>query len=67
MDRHVYDNVGMNVGHHVYENVRELRDATPDLILAVKPKVAVEEQQVTNQDTHAHLCSFSSGSFPLLS
>lgn len=40
--RHVYD----NEGHHIYENVGELRDATPDLILAVKPKVPVEEEQV---------------------
>lgn len=47
----MYDNVGMKVGQHIYENVRELRDATPDLILAVKPKVPAEEQQVTNQDT----------------
>ncbi|XP_062341875.1 signal-induced proliferation-associated protein 1-like [Osmerus eperlanus] len=37
-DRHVYDNVGLKVDEPVYENCGELRDATPDLILAVKPK-----------------------------
>ncbi|XP_075887639.1 signal-induced proliferation-associated protein 1 isoform X3 [Nelusetta ayraudi] len=40
-DGHIYD----NVGHHIYENMGELGDATPDLILAVKPKVPVEEEQ----------------------
>ncbi|KAM9332363.1 signal-induced proliferation-associated protein 1 isoform 1-T5 [Pholidichthys leucotaenia] len=44
-DGHVYDNVGLKVKHHIYENVGELRDATPDLILAVKPKVPLEDEQ----------------------
>ncbi|XP_028276700.1 signal-induced proliferation-associated protein 1 isoform X2 [Parambassis ranga] len=44
-DGHVYDNVGVNVERHIYENVGELRDATPDLILAVKPKVPLEDEQ----------------------
>lgn len=45
--RPVYDNVGLKVDGHIYENVGALRDATPDLILAVKPKVSLEEEQVT--------------------
>ncbi|XP_029956242.1 signal-induced proliferation-associated protein 1 isoform X2 [Salarias fasciatus] len=44
-DRHVYDNVGLKAEHHIYENAGELRDATPDLILAVKPKAALEDEQ----------------------
>ncbi|KAM4545265.1 signal-induced proliferation-associated protein 1 isoform 1-T6 [Odontesthes bonariensis] len=44
-DGHVYDNVGEKVGRHIYENIGELRDATPDLILAVKPKVPLEDEQ----------------------
>ncbi|XP_029924062.1 signal-induced proliferation-associated 1-like protein 2 isoform X2 [Myripristis murdjan] len=47
-DGHVYDNVGVKVDCHIYENPGELRDATPDLILAVKPKVPLEDEQVTN-------------------
>lgn len=42
-DGHVYDNVGLK--GHIYANVGELRDATPDLILAVKPKVSLEDEQ----------------------
>ncbi|XP_030648781.1 signal-induced proliferation-associated 1-like protein 2 [Chanos chanos] len=42
-DGHVYDNVGLKVNTHIYENPGELRDATPDLILAVKPKAGQEE------------------------
>ncbi|XP_030601482.1 signal-induced proliferation-associated 1-like protein 2 isoform X1 [Archocentrus centrarchus] len=44
-ERHVYDNVGLKTEHHIYENVGELRDATPDLILEVKPKVPLEDEQ----------------------
>ncbi|XP_071316731.1 signal-induced proliferation-associated protein 1 isoform X4 [Trachinotus anak] len=44
-DGHMYDNVALKVEHHIYENVGELRDATPDLILAVKPKVPLEDEQ----------------------
>ncbi|XP_046876543.1 signal-induced proliferation-associated protein 1-like isoform X2 [Hypomesus transpacificus] len=44
-DRHVYDNVGLKVDGHIYENSGELRDATPDLILAVKPKVPLDGEQ----------------------
>lgn len=47
-NRPVYDNVGLKVDAHIYENVGALRDATPDLILAVKPKVSLEEEQVTH-------------------
>ncbi|KAL7838085.1 hypothetical protein AOLI_G00264890, partial [Acnodon oligacanthus] len=43
-DGHVYDNVGLKVNKHIYENPGELKDATPDLILAVKPKVPLEEE-----------------------
>lgn len=49
MCRHVYDNVGLKVEHHIYENIGELRDATPDLILEVKPKVALDDEQVKKQ------------------
>ncbi|XP_026183603.1 signal-induced proliferation-associated 1-like protein 2 isoform X2 [Mastacembelus armatus] len=38
-DEHVYDNMGLKMERHIYENIGELRDATPDLILAVKPKL----------------------------
>ncbi|CAJ1064086.1 signal-induced proliferation-associated protein 1 isoform X1 [Xyrichtys novacula] len=44
-DGHVYDNVVLKGDRHIYENVGELRDATPDLILAVKPKVPLEDEQ----------------------
>ncbi|KAM3601385.1 uncharacterized protein V6R79_011898 [Siganus canaliculatus] len=45
-DGHEYDNVGLQAEQrHIYENVGELRDATPDLILAVKPKVPLEDEQ----------------------
>uniref|UniRef100_A0A8C8A697 Signal-induced proliferation-associated 1 n=1 Tax=Oryzias sinensis TaxID=183150 RepID=A0A8C8A697_9TELE len=54
LDRHVYDNVALK-DRHIYENVRELRDDTPDLILAVKPKVPLEEEQVTNGVINLHL------------
>ncbi|XP_028976651.2 signal-induced proliferation-associated 1-like protein 2 isoform X2 [Esox lucius] len=44
-DGHVYDNVATKVEPHIYENPGELRDATPDLILAVKPKLPQDEEQ----------------------
>ncbi|XP_019133612.2 signal-induced proliferation-associated protein 1 isoform X2 [Larimichthys crocea] len=44
-DTHVYDNVVLKGERHIYENVGELRDATPDLILAVKPKLPLEDEQ----------------------
>ncbi|XP_014840559.1 PREDICTED: signal-induced proliferation-associated protein 1-like [Poecilia mexicana] len=49
-DEHVYDNVMMMEKRHIYENVGELRDATPDLILAVKPKVPPEDEQFMAAD-----------------
>ncbi|XP_042372224.1 signal-induced proliferation-associated protein 1-like, partial [Plectropomus leopardus] len=49
-DGHVYDNVGLKGDRHIYENVGELRDATPDLILAVKPKVPLEDEQFTGAE-----------------
>ncbi|KAM9497670.1 signal-induced proliferation-associated protein 1-like isoform 2-T9 [Salvelinus alpinus] len=42
---HVYDNVGVKMEHHIYDNPEELRDATPDLILAVRSKVPLDEEQ----------------------
>ncbi|XP_019728879.1 signal-induced proliferation-associated 1-like protein 2 [Hippocampus comes] len=42
---HIYDNVALKEDRHIYKNVGELRDATPDLILAVKPKFALEDEQ----------------------
>lgn len=42
----MHNNVGPKGDRHIYENVGALRDATPDLILAVKPKVPLEEEQV---------------------
>ncbi|KAM4619729.1 signal-induced proliferation-associated protein 1 isoform 1-T3 [Polymixia lowei] len=61
-DGHVYDNVGLKVGHHIYENPGELRDATPDLILAVKPKVPLEDEQFTGADFGEEKASASDSS-----
>ncbi|XP_069366321.1 signal-induced proliferation-associated protein 1 isoform X2 [Paralichthys olivaceus] len=44
-DGHVYDNAGLKPERHINENLGELRDNTPDLILAVKPKVPLEDEQ----------------------
>ncbi|KAF0038278.1 signal-induced proliferation-associated protein 1 isoform X1 [Scophthalmus maximus] len=44
-DGHVYGNIGLKTEGNIYQNVGELRDATPDLILAVKPKVPLEDEQ----------------------
>ncbi|XP_062262136.1 signal-induced proliferation-associated protein 1 isoform X2 [Platichthys flesus] len=44
-DGHVYDNVELKPECHIYENLGELRDDTPDLILAVKSKVPLEDEQ----------------------
>ncbi|XP_076868066.1 signal-induced proliferation-associated protein 1 [Brachyhypopomus gauderio] len=53
-DGHVYDNVGLKVNkHHIYEDIGEQMDATPDLILAVKPKVHVEEERQMGVDEGA--------------
>ncbi|KAI4814513.1 hypothetical protein KUCAC02_003705 [Chaenocephalus aceratus] len=41
------NNVGLKGERHIYENDGELRDAMPDLILAVKPKVPLEDEQFT--------------------
>ncbi|KAM9780982.1 signal-induced proliferation-associated 1-like protein 2 [Syngnathus typhle] len=42
---HIYDNVALKENRHIYENVGELIDNTPDLILAAKPKFALEDEQ----------------------
>ncbi|KAG7484766.1 hypothetical protein MATL_G00053440 [Megalops atlanticus] len=44
-DGHVYDNVWVSADRHIYENVGELKNATPDLILAVNPKIPLEEEE----------------------
>uniref|UniRef100_W5KHN2 Signal-induced proliferation-associated 1 n=1 Tax=Astyanax mexicanus TaxID=7994 RepID=W5KHN2_ASTMX len=56
---HVYDNVALKTKRHIYENPGELRDATPDLILAVKPKVPLDEEgqvrtHCIHYNTHTH-------------
>ncbi|XP_051789569.1 signal-induced proliferation-associated 1-like protein 2 isoform X1 [Erpetoichthys calabaricus] len=46
-NRHIYDNVGLMQDRKkgpVYENVQGLLDATPDLILEVKPKALLAEE-----------------------
>ncbi|KAG7464531.1 hypothetical protein MATL_G00166590 [Megalops atlanticus] len=45
-DEHPYDNVKEPADTHIYENMRALRGATPDLILAVKPKAPADEEFV---------------------
>ncbi|CAB1419978.1 unnamed protein product [Pleuronectes platessa] len=44
-DGHVYENEALKPECHIYENLGELRDDTPDLILAVKSKVPLEDEQ----------------------
>ncbi|KAJ8372959.1 hypothetical protein AAFF_G00272830 [Aldrovandia affinis] len=53
-DWHVYDNVKLPADRHdatgaadrhIYENLWEVRDATPDLILALGPKLPPEEEE----------------------
>lgn len=51
---HVYDNVGVKVNKQVYENPGELSDATPDLILAVKPKVPLQEEGQVRMCSHTN-------------
>ncbi|XP_052456880.1 signal-induced proliferation-associated protein 1 isoform X1 [Carassius gibelio] len=45
IEEHVYDNVGQKANRHIYENPSELWGETPDLILAVKPKVPLEQEE----------------------
>lgn len=49
---HVYDNVGLKANRHIYENPGELSDVTPDLILAVKPKVPLQEEGQVSRFSH---------------
>uniref|UniRef100_A0A1A8S7G4 Signal-induced proliferation-associated 1 n=2 Tax=Nothobranchius rachovii TaxID=451742 RepID=A0A1A8S7G4_9TELE len=63
-DGHVYDNVGLKENQHIYENAKQLRDATPDLILAVKPKVPLEDEQFTGADFDDDRASGSDSSLP---
>ncbi|XP_020778493.1 signal-induced proliferation-associated 1-like protein 2 [Boleophthalmus pectinirostris] len=66
-DGDVYDNDPLKIDHHIYENVGELRDATPDLILAVKPKVPLEEEQFLGTDFGDDKASASDGSLTRMS
>ncbi|XP_051574344.1 signal-induced proliferation-associated 1-like protein 2 isoform X2 [Myxocyprinus asiaticus] len=50
LEGHVYVNVGLKGNGHIYENPGELRDATPDLILAVKSKVPPEHEEQFGPD-----------------
>uniref|UniRef100_A0A673NGF9 Signal-induced proliferation-associated 1-like protein 2 n=1 Tax=Sinocyclocheilus rhinocerous TaxID=307959 RepID=A0A673NGF9_9TELE len=50
------DENGKPPNRHIYENPGELRDETPDLILTVKPKVPLEQEQ---QVSKAHTALFS--------
>ncbi|XP_061818299.1 signal-induced proliferation-associated protein 1 [Nerophis lumbriciformis] len=63
---HVYCNVGLKDDHHIYENVGVLRDATPDLILAVKPKVPLEDEQFMAADFGEDKASASDSSLSSL-
>ncbi|XP_054611022.1 signal-induced proliferation-associated 1-like protein 2 [Dunckerocampus dactyliophorus] len=63
---HVYGNVGLKEDRHMYENVGELRDATPDLILAVKPKVPLEDEQFMAADFSEDKASASDSSLSSL-
>ncbi|KAG7515438.1 signal-induced proliferation-associated protein 1 isoform X1 [Solea senegalensis] len=64
-DGHLYDNVGLKVEHPIYENVGELRDTTPDLILAVKPKVSLEDEQFIGAEFADDRASASDSAFSL--
>ncbi|XP_056264483.1 signal-induced proliferation-associated protein 1 isoform X3 [Pseudoliparis swirei] len=44
-DGHMYDNVDLKGECHLYDDEGKLRDSTPDLIPAVKPKVPLEDEQ----------------------
>lgn len=41
----MYDNVPVRKDSHIYENVWELHNATPDLIRALNPRVPIEEEE----------------------
>ncbi|XP_009301927.1 signal-induced proliferation-associated protein 1 isoform X2 [Danio rerio] len=60
LEGHVYDNVGLKGNSHIYENPGELLDVTPDLILAVKPKVPVEHEEQSVCDAGSDECPSSS-------
>ncbi|KAK7925521.1 hypothetical protein WMY93_007831 [Mugilogobius chulae] len=62
-----YSNEPLKLDHHIYENVGELRDATPDLILAVKPKVPLDEEQFLGTDFEDDKASASDGSLTRMS
>ncbi|XP_072302389.1 signal-induced proliferation-associated protein 1 [Eucyclogobius newberryi] len=64
-DEYDYDPVTMD--DHIYENVGELRDATPDLILAAKPKVPLEEEQFLGTAFGDDKASASDGSLTRMS
>lgn len=66
-DGHEYDNLPLKDDHNIYENTGELRDATPDLILAVKPKAALDEEQFLALDFGDDKASASDSSLTRMS
>ncbi|XP_061090961.1 signal-induced proliferation-associated protein 1-like isoform X2 [Conger conger] len=48
-DDHTYENMKDLSDRNIYENMGALRDTTPDLILAVKPKVPLDEEELQKQ------------------
>ncbi|KAJ8246933.1 hypothetical protein GJAV_G00256930 [Gymnothorax javanicus] len=52
---HTYENMRDLTDRSIYENMGALRDTTPDLILAVKPKVPLEEDELQKQFTGVEL------------
>lgn len=60
-DEQGFDSVGVKVECHIYENPGELRDATPDLILAVKPKLPLDDQQFQGAEFGEERASASDG------
>ncbi|KAK0151578.1 Signal-induced proliferation-associated 1-like protein 1 [Merluccius polli] len=55
------DDLGMKVECHIFENPGELRDATPDLILAVKPKLPQDAPQFVGAEIGEERASASDG------
>ncbi|TRY90507.1 hypothetical protein DNTS_002643 [Danionella cerebrum] len=60
LEGHVYDNVGLKNPRHIYDNPGELRDQTPDLILAVKPKMTQEHEGQDMSNAGSDQCASSS-------
>ncbi|KAG7272724.1 hypothetical protein CRUP_038170 [Coryphaenoides rupestris] len=56
-----FESMGVKVEGHIYENPRELRDATPDLIPTVKPKLPLDDQQFLGAEFGEERASASDG------